>query len=59
MNSLFEIFKFSVECFYKQSDLEKYNLTDFTSRFNSSYNFYEQFFNDISNNNVDFNLMML
>ena len=61
MNSLFEIFKFSVKCFfYKQSDLEKYNLTDFTNRFNSSYNFYEQFFNDIynNNNNVDFDLMM-
>ena len=59
MNSLFEIFKFSLKCFlYKQSDLEKYNLTDFTNRFNFSYNNYGQFFNDIYNNNVDFDLMM-
>jgi len=59
INSLFEIFKFSLKCFlYKQSDLEKYNLTDFTNRFNFSYNNYGQFFNDIYNNNVDFDLMM-
>ena len=59
INSLFEIWKFSIKCFfYKQSDLSKYNLTDFASRFNSSYNFYEQYFNDIYNNNVDFDLIM-
>ena len=59
MNSLYEIFKISIQYFlYKKSELEKYGLTDFESLYNSSYNFYEQYFNDISNNEVDFDLMM-
>ena len=49
----------SVQYFlYKKSDLELYGLTDFENLFNSSYNFYNQYFTDISNNEVDFDLMM-
>ena len=59
MNSLYEILIISIQNFlYKKSDLEKYDLTDFESYYNSSYNFYEQYFNDISKNEVDFDLMM-
>ena len=59
MDSLFEIFKNSIQYFiWKKSDLEKYELTDIESRFNSPYNFYEQYFNDISQNDVDFDLIM-
>ena len=43
---------------YKKSDLELHGLTDFENLFNSSYNFYNQYFTDISNNEVDFDLMM-
>ena len=59
MNSLYEIFIISVKYFlYKKSDLEEYDLTDFVSRYKSPYNFYEQYFNDISKNEIDFDLMM-
>ena len=59
MNSLYEIFIISIKYFlYKKSDLEKYELTDFVSRYKSPYNFYEQYFNDISKNEIDFDLMM-
>ena len=59
MDSLFEVFKNSFQYFLlKKSDLEEKELTDFESRFNSSYNFYEQFFNDISNNKIDFDIIM-
>ena len=59
LESLYEIFVNSVQYFlYKKSDLELYGLTDFENLFNSSYNFYNQYFTDISNNEVDFDLMM-
>ncbi len=59
LESLSEIFVNSIQYFfYKQSDLELYGLTDFENLFNSSYNFYNQYFTDISNNEVDFDLMM-
>ena len=59
MTSLYEIFINSIQYYlWKKSDLEKNELTDFESIYNSSYNFYEQFFEDLSNNEVDFDLMM-
>ena len=59
LESLYEIFVKSIQYFlYKKSDLELYELTDFGNRFNSSYNFYSQYYHDISNNEVDFDLMM-
>ena len=59
LESLYEIFVNSVQYFlYKKSDLELYGLIDFENLFNSSYNFYNQYFTDISNNEVDFDLMM-
>ena len=59
LESLYEIFVKSIQYFlYKKSDLELYELTDFENRFNSSYNFYKQYYTDISNNEVDFDLMM-
>ena len=59
MNSIYEIFIISVKYFlYKKSDLEKYELTDFVNIYKSPYNFYEQYFNDISKNQIDFDLMM-
>ena len=49
----------SVEYFlWKNSDFEKNELIDIENRYNSSYNFYEQYFNDISKNEVDFDLIM-
>ena len=59
MDSLFEVFKNSIQYFlWKKSDLESKELTDFESRFNSSYNFYGQYFTDISKNKVNFDLIM-
>ena len=59
MTSLYEVFINSIQYYlWKKSDLEKNELTDFESIYNSSYNFYEQFFEDLSNNEVDFDLMM-
>ena len=59
MNSLFEILKKSLKYFlWKKSNLEEYELTDIENRYNSQYNFYEQYFNDISKNEVDFDLIM-
>ena len=59
LNSLYEIFIISIKYFlYKKSDLEKNELTDFVSLYKSKYNFYKQYFNDISKNEIDFDLMM-
>ena len=59
MNSLYEVFTNSVQYYLrKKSDLEKNESTDLESIYNSPYNFYFQFFNDISNNEIDFDLMM-
>ena len=59
MNSLLEVLKNSTKYYlYKKSDLEEQNLTDYTSRFNSKYNFYTHLFTEISNNEVDFDLIM-
>ena len=59
MDSLLTVFKNDIKYFlWEKSDLESKELTDFESRFNSSYNFYKQFFNDISKNKVDFDLIM-
>ena len=59
MNSLYEVFTKSVQYYlWKKSDLEKNELTTLESIYNSPYNFYSQFFNDISNNEIDFDLMM-
>ena len=59
LESLYQIFVNSIQYFlYKKSDLELYELTDFENRFNSSYNFYNQYYIDISNNEVDYDLMM-
>ena len=59
MYSLFEILKKSLKYFlWKKSDLEEYELTDIEARYNSPYNFYEQYFNDIPKNEVDFDLIM-
>ena len=59
LESLYEIFINSVQYFlYKKSDLESHSLTDFESLYNSSYNFYNQYYKDISSNKVDFDLIM-
>ena len=59
MNSLYENIKNSIKYFlYKESEIEKYELTDFESLYNSSYNFYNQYFNDIAQNRIDFDLIM-
>ena len=43
---------------YKKTYLEKNKLIDFKSRFLSSYNFYERYYDHISSNDIDFDLMM-
>ena len=43
---------------WEESELEKNGLIDFESYYNSSYNFYEQYYKDLSENEVDFDLMM-
>ena len=59
LNSLYEIFKNSIKYFlWEESELEKDRLIDFESYYNSSYNFYEQYYKDLSENEVDFDLMM-
>ena len=59
MDTLFDFFFDSLKYFlYKTSDLEKFNLTDFKSLYLSPYNFYTNYFEHISNNKVEFDLMM-
>ena len=59
MDTLFNFFFDSLKYFlYKTSDLEKFNLTDFKSLYLSPYNFYTNYFEHISNNKVEFDLMM-
>ena len=59
MYSLYEIFTNSIKCYlWEESELEKNESNDFESLYNSPYNFYKQFFSDISNNEVDFDLML-
>ena len=59
MDNLFKNLKVSLKNFlFKKSYLEKFKLTDFKSRFLSSYNFYERYFNNISTNEINFNLIM-
>ena len=59
MNTLFDVFFDALKYFiYKKSELQEFNLTDYKSRYLSSYNFYERFFEYISDNEVEFDLMM-
>ena len=59
MDSLFEVLKASIKYFIiEKSDIEKKELTDFESLYNSPYNFYEQYFKDLSKNKIDFDLIM-
>ena len=59
MDTLFDVFFDGLKYFiYKKSELQEYNLTDYKSRYLSSYNFYERFFEHISDNEVEFDLMM-
>ena len=59
LNSLYQIFKNSIKYFlWEESELEKNRLIDFESYYNSSYNFYEQYYKDLNENEVDFDLMM-
>ena len=58
MESFYEFWINSIQYFlYKESKLEKDGLTDFENLFNSSYNFYEHYFEYISSNEVNFDLM--
>ena len=58
MESFYEFWINSIQFFlYKESKLEKDGLTDFENLFNSSYNFYEHYFEYISSNEVNFDLM--
>ena len=59
LDTLFKTLKDDlVNYLFKKSNLEKNNLTDFKNLFLSSYNFYENYYQYISSNDVDFNLIM-
>ena len=59
MDTLYSIIVFAIKDFiHKKNYLKKGKSTDFKSLFLSPYNFYERFFDHISNNEIDFDLMM-
>ena len=59
MDTLFKTLKVDLKNYlFKKSNLEKNNLTDFKNIFLSSYNFYENYYQYISSNDIDFNLIM-
>ena len=59
MDSLFKVLKASLKFFLlEKSDIEEKELTDFQSLYNSPYNFYAQYFKDLSENKIDFDLIM-
>ena len=59
MDSLFKVLKDSLNFFLlEESDIEEKELTDFKSLYNSPYNFYAQYFKDLSENKIDLDLIM-
>ena len=59
LNTLFNTLIVAIKNFlYKKTYIEKNKLIDFKSRFLSSYNFYERYYDHISSNDIDFDLIM-